>query len=766
MTRPTVLIATTNPVMAYALKKRFKEPCRELGLRLDVCPDGDESDVGEQKERAYNSTEALFDALEKRNPMELADTLVVLDVGVELEKSFSCAVTGTSDMSGWHVKRQRRAGVAVELLLRFPQVFPVFLSPAVPVLDKVADKERIANENDRSEVIEPTWRDDLKEGEWGCFFRLRNEVCTKHKSGQPELEACKSLHAFQIPLHFVSPLDGGAGLASTLARFARGMRCWFDPTGLRTLVRNRFLGTVFGNKFGNKEGWENIKKQREVLLNRLQNVCIAVDEEREFALLNAYTAYKFGRRAWLVTTYAEFDDKPLWVYQKAEPKENNVVVLRDIDLRFPDNPENASRGTGSVRVQLMSVYSPTWLWLHMDREEKVGRLGKEWVARVVSSNSGVESEVDFGKLGQNQENLEEEAISLAECQEALAKLKMLSQSDDRDRKISECEKKLSECEKSLKVAISNLQYQGLKKPIGSLYDLSKLLNCAKTVAADLEVDSGVASSGGHGAPYLNLAMAESLLQQSRRFNREPVENLLGALLAGEAYELLLGMSQTTALEALLLQHKHEVMAEVEFPGVSHAISIKGRQKDVEAVLRQHMQNNNNLPMKNMFLSQFWSELKVAYRDGEQFTAAEAANVRSLVHDKWLTKWLPCWPEWDWLDKGSLFVKTWVVNVATSLGWWVGASMLLIVAAWIGYLWVSCDCYFVKLGALSEHFTYVNVDRLFLDAVLSSITLQPMGLIDTERECSVGTLVVIAHLGFAYVLFGLLISMLYRKVTRS
>lgn len=764
MTRPTVLVATTNPAMAYALKERLKNPCCELGLRLDVCPDGDERDVGNQKVRAYDSAEALFETLEKRDPMELADTLVVLDVGAELENAFSPAATKDDR---WHVT-ERRAGVAVELLLRFPQVFPVFLSPVVPVPDDETENQSRDEKNVNLEVVKPTWRNDLSKGNWGSFFRLRNEICTKHKPGQPDLEACKSLYAFHVPLHFVSPLEGGAGLASTLARFARGMRCWFDPTGLRTLVRNRFLGTIFDNN----EDWTQSRPQREVLLKRLNNVCVAIDEEREFAVLNAYTAYKFGRRAWIVTTFAEFDEKPLWVLQDNESDKNNVVILRDIDLRFPDIPEKASRGPTSVRGQLKSVSSPIWEYT----KEAHNRLGGKWVVRAVSSNAGVKEDISDEGRGQTPESLKEED-EWSSCQQTLIGLKNALNdlgADQEEKKrllqseIIECEKKLSNCEQALDLALPNLKYQGLKKPIVTLYDLSRLLNCQNTVAAELKINSDMASFGGHGAPYLNLDMANSLLRQSRRFNRGPVENMLGALLAGESYELLLGMSLSTALEALLLQHKHEVMAEVEFPGVSHAISITQRQKDVEAILRQHVSKNKN--MKNMFLSQYWSELKMAYRNGEQFTAAEASNVRSLVHGKWLPNWTLLGAEWSWLDKPTLLLKTVVVNIATSLRWWFVASIAINVIAWIGYHLVSCECNpekTVDMLKWCEELPKLHFSSLFSDVVLSSITLQPMGLVSTLQASGVlGTLAVILHLGFAYVLFGLLISMLYRKVTRS
>ena len=720
MARPVVLVATTDPTMAFALQARLNDKCRELGLKLDACPGGDKkedkaSGAGDLGFGvcAYYSAEVLFDELEKRDPYELADTLVVLDLGARLAEAFEPKALGDE---GWHVTANR-AGVAVELLLRFPQVFPVFLSPAVPV------PQDYKPNGEQRKLIHPQPAKnvacgELKKGNWSGYSSLQSTLLTRHmgkckedKSNiLPNEISPDALFALTTPLHFVSPLDQGDGLFSVLRRFSRGMRCWFDPTGLRTLVKNHFLGTVFGGK----DVWDTTFKQREVLLGRLNKVAVAVDEEREFAMLNAYTAYKFGRRAWVVTTFAEFNENPLWVRQEKEQANySDVVVLRDIDIRFPDIPDRlewTTKDHDKPRNQLKSISSDLWRFYPKNIHES-DRLGESWRVRVVSSNKNI-CWVGAPPLGEG-----------------------------------------------------GGRYFGLSKPISTLYDLKKLFGCPqKVVSVVCEIQPVKEDAvGGHGAPYSNLAMAESLLQQSRRYENGPVENLIGALLAGESYELLMGMSKTTSLEALLLQHKKEVVAEVEFPGVSHAISIQKRRKDVEAVLQQYTKIDfRSMSMKNMFLSQFWSELRLAYRNGEQFAAAEAANARSLVHGRWmpcnffgLIEWVP------FIDNSFLGVKNLIVKAATSFGAWSLASSLVVGYAWVFYLTVSCPQH-NKDDAVSFMPT-----AFFNDVVLSSITLQPMGWVEhVAKDCECGMTVAILHLGFAYVLFGLLISMLYRKITRG
>lgn len=741
MARPIVLVATTNPIMAYALQERLKEDCKTLGLKLEVCPDGDESDVPGAEVRAYDSAEALFDALEKRNPVELADTLVVLDIGTELENAFRPAA---SKDQGWHVTA-RRAGIAVELLLRFPQVFHVFLSPAVPIA-KIAGNARHVQDTSTVEKISTASR------EWKSFRQLINSFSEKTKpspvnSNGPSSQLITGF-AFQTPLHFVSPLDAGLGLVSTLARFARGMRCWFDPTGLRTLVKNCFLGTLFG-----KGDWANTETQRESLRKRLDNVVISIDEEREFALLSAYTAYRYGSSAWLVTTFEEFENKPLWVSSETN-KSNDVVVLRDIDLRFPDIPDKPPRGTESVRDQLKFIGSEIWTLTDTGKH----RLDKDkCFVRVVSSNPGVsDSWINYDSIV----------------------------------------KRLGQYPPEGCPSYKNVKYHGLKKPIGTIFELEKLLSKEGLNLSTLITEITPAKepteepklTGGHGAPYLNLSMSASLLFQSRLCNGGETANLIGALLALEAYELLLGMSTTTALEALLLLHKKEVAAEIEFPGISHDIKIEKRKHDIEktiySLLCKDKSNNEAAEATNkldkvghVFLSQFWAELRVIYRNGEHFQAAEEANSQSLIHSDWLDKF----------QKLSNFIgkkpsvkhllnrsKGALVRVATSPLSWAKANLLSMLMAFVFYVLVGWYNGYYKtitkadlnLKALYE--SVVTALELFLSVGLSSITLQPMWQVDNilKQVGACGHIVAILHLGAAYILFGVLISMLYRKITRS
>ncbi len=707
MARPVVLVATTDPAMAYALGKRLSDVCLRLGLNLEICPggDGDERDFDGSKVRAYNSAEVLFEHLASRPPMELADTLVVLDVGSRLKEAFEPKAAGDQ---GWHVA-ENRAGVAVELILRFPQAFSVILSPAVPTDNSPMGEQ--CNVRDPIPLSE-----HLTGNGWEGYRSLATALCREVKD-----ETAQHLYALKVPLHFVSPLDA-AGLCSVLKRFAYGMRCWFDPTGLRTLVKHRFLGTLFGDV----ANWKNTAGQRGILRQRLSNVAVAIDEEREFALLNAYAAWKYGRRAWIVTSYHEFSQHLLWGHKEGEA--NNTVILRDIDLRFPD----ISRF--GIRDALKDIYSEEWK----------GKIGPECEVRAVSGEANV-----------------------IPVEQRLQRWKYASWWPTQKRLGQDM------------TTVDAAKYLGFQKPVSSIYVLKYAVEDRKAKGSlharliGIQGDAPTQTAqkgGGHGAPYLNLAMAESLLVQGRQCGEGPSACVIGALLASEAYELLLGMSKTTALEALLDMHRAEVRAEVSFPGVGHSLRIKERKKDIEATLERLYENSkiaNKKQIINIFLSQFWGDLRVIYRGAEHFDAAERANLESLVHSQWLR--LPWRPLFISRCKRCSGAKVWLKNrildPATSLWKWA----LWVFAASIVFTLV----YGPTLGVWSnadEPYKWHEFYEQWHEVIRSSMALEMMGKLAEEVGKPGAELwlriVALIHLGFSYLFFGLLITMLYRKITRE
>jgi len=327
-------------------------------------------------------------------------------------------------------------------------------------------------------------------------------------------------------------------------------------------------------------------------------VAVAIDEEREFAMFSAYAAWKYGRRAWVVTTCSEFLKHPLWDarYERAE----DLILLRDLDLRFPDIPA----GEEGLREALVDIGN----WQCM--------LSDNWHARVVTG---------------------ERDVILVASRKVRSKF-------PRDRIFWRVgQKGLGE----------EMEFLGFRKPVSTLYDLSMVFGSEASEITTTTISrlgtAGSNHSYRHGAEYVNLVIAESLLRQARHCSGGVESHLLGALLASECFELLLGMSKTTALEALQEMHSAEVQAEVSFMGIDHAMRTTPRRDDLEKTLEAlycsvieksgASQNTRRYRsslrrVQRVFLSQIWEDLKQIYKSAERFEAADEANLESLVNSEW------------------------------------------------------------------------------------------------------------------------------------
>ena len=215
-----------------------------------------------------------------------------------------------SRRSAWHGSSSA-IGVALELTLRYPQVFPIFVSPL------------FGNGNGEYEG----WAAKLVEEAGGTGSDWAN-------------------------LHCYSPLEDLEALRSAIKRFSvGGLRTDFDPSGLRTIMRNRFIGQVFGGD----TDWANTEASRRVLNQRLKRCAVVIEEESELALLTGYAAYKTFGRVWLTMTYAEFLGENARCHWRNDSK-SDIVIVRDLDLRFPDFPEDRSVAK-SLRSELRNIRS-------------------------------------------------------------------------------------------------------------------------------------------------------------------------------------------------------------------------------------------------------------------------------------------------------------------------------------------------------------------------------------------------------------------------
>ncbi len=537
--KPEVLIATTSDTIADELERQLDSQCVALGLTLKCGPD--------PSRRAFRSSEDLTAHLNDLGPAALFDTLLVLHAGTALNECFESRVPPSGRAhSPWHVSDKWQTGIAMDLMLRFPQLYSVFLTPLAP------SEHEEARENFGSWCNQWAIDAGLEPGTAASWSRL----------------------------HFATTTDEFAALHNLLRRFATGMRTIFDPCGFRTLVRNRFLAQVFGAETPTDGGWNNTEEARRLLNIRASQLAVLVDEERDLTLLTGYAAYKFGYRGWMINTYSEFlnEHEPRWASGK-------VFLLRDLDLRFPDIPPG-SEGD-AIREALKDIESKTWLHQlgHCDaltsrvisQDDRIIRGGRPW---------GMGYSTKEYRLGQRTIN-------------------------------------------------GTTEFLGLSKPLPSIYDVGNVLNSGDcySLYSQLPRASGGSSSGGHGAPYTNLGIATDLIRNAEAYkdNDRVLVSVVSATLAQEAYALLLGMSRSTALEALRIVNLAEARLEAASIGVAHSLVIDDRRKDL-----QHLVETLELRDAGYnFLSQIWAELRLVYRDGEEFEASEQANFESLANTRWI-----------------------------------------------------------------------------------------------------------------------------------
>jgi hypothetical protein len=581
---PRILVAATCADIAGSLEKGLKALCKERGLLLQVGP--------QPGGGAYDSSEHLFFELSNMHPAELLDTLVVLHVGPALEECFESKVSNNS--SGWHVPGTVKPGVALELALRFPQVFPVFLSPLAPPRDVTK--------------ATPTWPEFKG---WLAGWEEDAKDDPTPGADSPMLPAWENIH-------FASSVDGFAGLKQTLDRFANGFRSVFDPTGFRSLMRNRFLAQVFGEPTRGSdkgEGWANTRDARGQLNRRLGKLAVVIEEESDLMLLSGYAAYKFGYRSWMINTYSEFANygTPDWGQAR------DLLLIRDIDLRLPDIIPSDNR-QASIRADLRNIHSTLW----------VERLAKksDFTARALSQDPDI---VDAAELKPARRHT-------GQC-EIIAHLKARAAAAGRPADLSPAKTEAFARRTGQTCACSGRRkFAGLTKPLGSIYSATGLFDggSAKTpsLISTLPQAEEMRQQAAHGAPYMNLRIATDLIRQSRqcREGRETRPLLVAALLGQEAYSLLLGMSRSTALAALREVHLAEAAVESSSTGITYSVSIRERRKDVIRSVENVCPEEPGLN----FLAKLWADLRLVYKDGEQFEASERANIESLVNARWLT----------------------------------------------------------------------------------------------------------------------------------
>ena len=662
------------------------------------------SDVTGPQRFAHDNISHLIDLLQHLRFMtcqEVFHTLLVIDVGANLKETLNAGHKAQhhSLSAKWTHDQNLQLGLLTCLVLTFPHVSMVVLHQHEPAeLKEILHQELLLTVPDNTFSSQGNTKDS--------FIDHLIQHHFFNKTPTPE-----TLQRFQL----------------TCLNFFEGKRTLFDPTGLRTLFKCRLIANIFSgtSKNGHPE-LKHTETQRTVLCSRLKNLLVSVDEDNNSTLFHAYAGYRYGYRAWTITSFHQFDDESIW----RSPSEHKLV-LRDTDLRFPDidgrEPLRGQQKSGelNVRQRLESIFSDLWQYLPNPEEAAVSpkenpilqnagkntpKVDESWVVRVIAAGgSNIRTKPWIGASPEERQwgevrNTKDPAYLL-----------------------------------------------GLRKPLTSLFDLSALMpkkdkQKVMTVASQLVPPERLKSRQGHYAPYINLPIASELLDQAKTLkDDDELDWLLGAILALEADEILLGMSEYTGLDAVRFLHRCEVKAEIRSVGFSGMIRIKPRKQELNHLVRTRYANDEL--SQDHFLSRLWDDLRTLYKSAEQFHAAEEANIEGFCKRKWLTGTRALHPIEELLRRSFILS-------ASSIWMWSASLCFSTLILWFLY----------------SNFLPTSVHGpLGFQILISSLIGEPaLGLeLLTPKNMSLGLrITMLLHYGTSYILFGFFLSMIYRRITRS
>lgn len=409
-------------------------------------------------------------------------------------------------------------------------------------------------------------------------------------------------------------LRGGKSLSEILKLHHEKFTPLFDPTNLRHTIREQI------RRESNKPVAPYVPCRRKV--------AAAIDEEEAYAYFNAYTAYRFGFRSHVVTSYNMM--KRLFESSSNIPHDQNPqLTFEDVYLNFPDKDP-------SIRLSDLK-----------ERDVRFSRL-RHAKYRIVLT-VGHKRTADPARWGSNQDHLRNLRVN-GQWNKIL--YKPFSGIFDLWKRSGLQRKKLG----------------GRKRGIAEGFEWPP----PKTASAEPE--------GSHSAPGRLLEVADRLIQRAEYLLQKAAsvpEALHGALVAMEAQELLGNRTPTTSLEALALKHQLEVTAECLFYGVEYNFDVKTRFKDLRKEVRaigEWFHPRIRRRSERSARSSIISHLVLRFREFNQFDEEHAClqEARRLQRS---------WNPFQWyIDRllGSLTwfavaILAWIVGFSVFF-WWAEANL--------------------------------------------------------------------------------------------
>jgi hypothetical protein len=323
----------------------------------------------------------------------------------------------------------------------------------------------------------------------------------------------------------------GNGLEEIIRTFLHGYTPLFDLSGMRSVIIERTLQAM-------RNSGEDKQSQR-LFFDKREKAAIVVDEEKSYAFLHAYIAYKCYFSTALVLSKDTLDR----INSICNNEFQFELAIEDICLSFPDEKisndlrkrENATENTTEKEYYPFFAKIPKRIFVTIGETEAIRAENRRYRKEL----------------------------------KANGRLKF---------------------------------YRMLYKPYAGIFNLSNAARISSYPSNELKHQENKNSSG-HAAPGRLGFLADILIQRAERILNQvhcPIDAVHAAVLALQAQEILGGRTATLSVKAISLKHQAEVMAECMFYGVEHNFDVKNRFKEIKKeleIIGNWFNNHNRKLMK-------------------------------------------------------------------------------------------------------------------------------------------------------------------------
>lgn len=610
--------------------------------------------VPETHAKTYSFLEEITSSLDNKSPETLLNTVVVVDVSdVDNDISISFDPISNSDSTGQIVS---------SLILAYPEVYWIILGNSF-------NKPQPQNGSNCE------WVDE----------------------------------------HFVDAINMDH-IINLLKRHQNGYRPLFDPSGLRTWIKNEVLNKLKKDKNPDSEMFKICEK---VIMERTEKCAIAMDEELPFIFLSGYIAYRFRYRCYMIVSKSEMDminntpalDKAINEEKYEKALENPIRTIEGLlealqypnfyDSWFKKNKSFVLKGFAPKLISETEKYrSTSFVELNPEQQVNILKLNRQII------------EDTYPQICPKQKDASFEDLELLFPDMSLEDEKLINGSFERrdlDRRRLIYSFLPSIDDKTLIITGVQDNKQYVTKPLPGIYKLrkkmeekgllkNKLQNDKVSPSINQLKDVEIPGKDGvetrrHSAHNRILLITNILLNRARKIANEVIscqDALHTAVLALESKELLCGRSLTTSLEAVSLQHQMEVRAECSFYGVAHEIEVESRFKEIDSEVNKICgisEKHKSIQYAQSYNTQLEivNNIRGVFNEYEQFDEEE----RCIIKVRWLRQQLhkyQSWPRW-------VYSKTieWYLNLLMSTTGYIPWRLGLASLCWISLFAVVLTC---------------------------------------------------------------------------